>query len=101
MSEHEKQCASTTSLLLSDPPRVPACNCKLSRVDKVLETKAFTAEVFVNAKMNVDPATLELVSGVTVGDISDELSRKIVELEEQALVEVLISMGWTPPPPKE
>jgi hypothetical protein len=99
MSEHEKQCASTTTLLLSDPPQVPACNCKLSRVDE--DTKAFTASVFVNAKMNVDPATLELVSGVTVGDISDELSRKTVELEEQALVEALIGMGWTPPPPKE
>jgi hypothetical protein len=62
------------------------------------DTKAFTASVFVNAKMNVDPASLELVSGVTVGDISDELSRKTLELEEQALVEALIGMGWTPPP---
>tara|TARA_R110002124_G_scaffold31331_1_gene106257 strand:+ start:426 stop:635 length:210 start_codon:yes stop_codon:yes gene_type:complete len=62
------------------------------------DTKTFKAEVFVKAKMNVDPATLELVSGVTVGDISDQLSTKIVELEEQALVEVLIGMGWTPPP---
>ena len=65
------------------------------------DTKTFTAEVFVNATMNVDPATLELVSGVKVGDISDVLSRKTVELEEQALVEALIGMGWTPPPPKE
>ena len=65
------------------------------------DTKTFTAEVFVNAKMNIDPASLEMVSGVTVGDISDELSTKIVELEEQALVEALIGIGWTPPPPKE
>jgi hypothetical protein len=61
------------------------------------DTKTFKATVYLEAKMNIDPATLEMVSGVTVGDISDQLSHKIVELEEAALTEALISMGWTPP----
>tara|TARA_R110000868_G_scaffold61189_11_gene186076 strand:- start:5217 stop:5423 length:207 start_codon:yes stop_codon:yes gene_type:complete len=65
------------------------------------DIKIFKAEVFVKAKMNIDPVTLEMVSGVTVGDISDELSSTIVTLEEEALVEALIGMGWTPPPIKE
>jgi len=65
------------------------------------DTKIFKAEVFVKAKMNIDPVTLEMVSGVTVGDISDELSSTIIALEEEALVEALIGMGWTPPPIKE
>ena len=70
-------------------------------VEEPSAEKMFRAEVLVSAKMNVDPATLELVSGVKVGDISDVLSQKIVELEEEAITEALIGMGWTPPPPKE
>jgi len=70
-------------------------------VEEPSAEKMFKAEVLVSAKLNVDPTTLELVSGVKVGDISDVLSQKIIELEEEALVEALIGMGWTPPPPKE
>jgi hypothetical protein len=33
MSKHEKHCASITKLLLSDPPQVPACDCKLSQTN--------------------------------------------------------------------
>ena len=62
------------------------------------DAKIFKAEVFVKSKMNVESGSLELVSGVTLGDISSELSRKMVELEEQAIVETLIESGWTPPP---
>ena len=62
------------------------------------DAKIFKAEVFVKSKMNVESGSLELVSGVTLDDISSELSRKMVELEEQAVVEALIESGWTPPP---
>ena len=57
-----------------------------------------TAEVFLNAKLNIDHATLNLVSGVIVGDLASELTRKVINLEEQAISEALIKMGWTPPP---
>jgi hypothetical protein len=60
--------------------------------------KMFKAEVLVSAKLEVDPLTLELVSGVKVGDISEVLSQKTVELENEAVREALIGQGWTPPP---
>jgi hypothetical protein len=30
--KHEEHCASVTRLLLSDPPQIPPCDCKLSKV---------------------------------------------------------------------
>lgn len=56
-----------------------------------------TINVKCDYKLNVDSRSLELVSTISAGDIEEEISRRILELEEEVIVESLIEMGWTPP----
>ena len=58
----------------------------------------FRGEVFVRPTLNQDHGSLELVSGVTMNGIEEALHTKIVDLEDEAVVDALLEMGWTPPP---
>lgn len=51
----------------------------------------------VNTKVygNTIEQKTEMVDSMT--DIRNELSRKIINLEDQGIKEALISLGWTPP----
>ena len=58
----------------------------------------FRGEVFVRPTLNQDHGSLELVSGITMNSIEEAMHTKIVELEDEAVIEALIEQGWTPPP---
>ena len=58
----------------------------------------FRGEVFVRPTLNQDHGSLELVSGITMNSIEEAMHTKIVELEDEAVIEALIELGWTPPP---
>ncbi len=62
------------------------------------EKGVFRAEVFVVPTLNQEEGTLELVSGIKMGDIEEVLQGKMLELEDMALTEYLVEQGWTPPP---
>lgn len=57
----------------------------------------FKGEVFVRPTFNQDHGSLELVSGITMNAIEEAMGKKIVELEDEAVREALIGLGWTPP----
>ena len=58
----------------------------------------FRGEGFVRPTLNQDHGSLELVSGITMNAIEEAMSKKTVELEDEAVREALIELGWTPPP---
>jgi len=62
------------------------------------EEGVFRGEVFVRPTLNQDHGSLELVSGITMKSIEEAMHTKIVELEDEAVIEALIEQGWTPPP---
>ena len=62
------------------------------------EEGVFRGEVFVRPTLNQDHGSLELVSGITMNAIEEAMGKKIVELEDEAVHEALIELGWTPPP---
>jgi len=61
------------------------------------EEGVFRGEVFVRPTLNQDHGSLELVSGVTMNGIEEALHTKIVDLEDEAVVDALLEMGWIPP----
>ncbi len=56
-----------------------------------------TILVTTDYKLDVDLATLELVSTVSANDLAEEISRRVVQLEDNAIIESLLEMGWTQP----
>lgn len=62
------------------------------------EEGVFRGEVFVRPKLSQDHGSLELVSGITMKSIEEAMHTKIVELEDEAVIEALVELGWTPPP---
>jgi len=61
------------------------------------EEGVFRGEVFVRPTLNQDHGSLELVSGITMNGIEEAMNKKTVELEDEAVIEALIEMGWIPP----
>jgi len=61
------------------------------------EEGVFRGEVFVRPKLSQDHGSLELVSGITMNSIEEAMGKKIVELEDEAVREALVGLGWTPP----
>jgi len=61
------------------------------------EEGVFRGEVFVRPTLNQDHGSLELVSGITMNSIEEAMGKKIVELEDEAVREALVGLGWTPP----
>jgi hypothetical protein len=57
----------------------------------------YEVTVIVEPKLDYDTGTLELVSRFTIDGISEQISPTIVELEEQCVVEALLSLGWVRP----
>jgi hypothetical protein len=73
---------------------------------KVLQGRAreggMTLSVEVKAKFNSDAGHLELETYTTgIADARDFLSRHVVELQDKAVRNALIEMGWTPPGEEE
>ena len=62
-------------------------------------TKKTKSEITVNPSYNFETSEINIDTHIKVTGLSDVLYRKTLHLEEAAIRETLIKLGWTPPKP--
>ena len=61
-----------------------------------MEENKTTSFIKVTPNYDFETSELQIETSVKIGEYTEQISNKILSLEEEATVNALISLGWTP-----